>query len=80
MGSRFTIPRNRATLKNGGYPRTLQTIHPDFDLAAGEADAGVLDEERHKRLEKEILKDLALGRNWTRLVCTIGTGGWDTAA
>ena len=40
-----------ATLKNGVYPLTLQTIYPDFGLFASEADAEVSDEELHERLE-----------------------------
>ena len=51
MNSRLTIPRNLATLTNGRYLLILQTIHPDFDLVAGEADAGVSDGRLHGRLE-----------------------------
>ena len=40
-----------ATLKNGAYTLTLQTIYPDFSLVASEADVEVSDEELHERLE-----------------------------
>ncbi len=71
---------SRATLKNGVYAPTL---HPDFSLVAGEVDAGVPDEELHERLEHEDehpMSEFSIGRNRTRSLYTIGTGGWDTAA
>ena len=42
----------RVKLKNGVNPLTLQAIYPDFDLVAGEADAGVPNEELNKHLER----------------------------
>ena len=40
-----------ATLKNGVYPLTFQTIYPDFSLVASEADVKVLSEKLLKYLE-----------------------------
>ena len=40
-----------ATLKNGVYPLTFQTIYPDFSLVASEATAKVLDKKLHEYLE-----------------------------
>ena len=40
-----------ATLKNGVYPLTLQTIDPDFGLVVSEAVAEVSDEKLHEHLE-----------------------------
>ena len=77
MDSRLTIPRNIATLKNDGYPLTLQTIYPNFDLVVGEAGAGVSVEEPHECLENG--DELTVFSIRMRLVCTIGIGGWDTA-
>ena len=59
----------RATLKNGVHPLTLQTIYPDLDLVAREANADLSDEGCTSAWNTEMSRQhLALGRNGTRLV------------